>query len=345
MRIVKQIDMVLIYRLFLFFIACAVFNLHAASQNDDDITHAPVRYHPKHPGIPIPQEVIATGKVSVNAPIGDRNPNPIMRVFINGKGPFFFIFDSGWSNAMISRQAAERLNLPLVGSQQYKAKTPNQVVDVFNHLYLATEIKIDGVTIKNYALNASSGFEDDVELFKRKGINNEVGIDGVLGPNSFYGLIMTVDYQHEKIIFEQNSLSLEDKHVLPYGKKRAIPNIDLTIDFHKLKRKESQNFIVDTGSYKYIHVNACNIPEMKHFTQKDTILSYDFSGYSNSEYFARLYGDLIIFPDYAINSPYITFSSTHCSADPHGLLGRAFFEKHRVTIDQDDALIKIEKYK
>ncbi|MFO1257271.1 MAG: retropepsin-like aspartic protease [Gammaproteobacteria bacterium] len=303
-------------------------------------------YHPKFPLVAIPEQIEADGPVTVDAPLGHYTESPILSVHINGSGPYFFMFDTGWgAGAMISRRLAEHLKLPLAGQNSHHTITPNQIVEVFHDVYFIKELKVGKIKILNFSLNASSGFEDDLDLFKRHGIGQEAGIDGVLGINAFYGFKLTIDYQREKITFQTDSLSKNDKDVLPYGSTQSVPNVDLTIHFHKLKKhsKIVQNFIIDTGNYSYIRVNACRIPEMHEFSEKEQLMSSDFLGNKMPEYFAKLYGDIEILPHYIIHSPYITFASNNCHQRPYGLLGRKFFEDNSIVIDPDDELVKITK--
>lgn len=311
----------------------------------DDVNSKKITYHPAFKGIPVPANVNANGKVVIDAPIGTSPAAPILKTYINGHGPFFFMFDSGWAGAMISKQVAKQLKLPLAGVVNTIKHTPSQVVEVFEHLYHIDEIKIGGVTLTDYAVNASSGFEDEVNMFSRRGVVNEVGIDGVLGLNSFFGLMVTIDYKNEKLTFESGSLKEEDKDTIHYGKALQIPNINLTIYFERLKKQVEQIFLVDTGFDAYIKVNSCKIPEMHRFTGREGILSYDYTGHETNQYFAQLYGNIEILPHYRIKSPYIIFASTNCNIEPKGLLGRTFFEKNLVIIDHDDQLVKIKKFK
>lgn len=302
-----------------------------------------IRYHPKYTNIAIPENIDVKGKVTVDAPIGNYVQSPILTVYINDKGPYYFMVDTGWSGAMLSQRVAKQLKLPHAGTKQYNAITPSQVVEVIDDLYFVKKLTIGKVKLENYAINVSSGFEDDIQLFRRYGRNNEAGLDGVLGLNSFYGFMMTINYKNETISFQKDSLSREDKDVLPYGSEQATPNVNLKVNFERLGRSEVQNFTVDTGNSTYILMSACNIPEMSQFTGKDAMSTYDFAGNEVPQFYAKLYGNIEISPHYQIKEPYITFASTNCNFRPHGLLGRKFFDDNLVIIDPDDELIKIIK--
>lgn len=300
-----------------------------------------VNFHPEFHHITIPEEIIIDKKVSIDAPVGDfQILSPILSVKINGKGPYYFMFDTGWSQSMIAKRVANELHLPLVGNARAKTITPNQVVDTFHNRHFIESLTIGGMTIKNYAVESASDFEDDAQMFSSiKG-----RIDGVLGPSAFYGLLMTIDYKKDKIHFYKGDLNAQEKNVIPYAKHASVPNVKLTINFSKLKTSKEQTFIVDTGNYSYIYINSCSIPEMHRFTDQENLKTGDFTGNLHTDYFAKLFGNIYVYPGYAIDSPYITFSQSNCSLPPRGLLGRKFFDKHLVTIDHDSRLVKIIPY-
>jgi predicted aspartyl protease len=279
-------------------------------------------------------------KISVDAPIGDNVLlSPIVKIKINGQGPFIFLFDTGFSRTMISNELAQKLNLRKHDTESVRTRTPAQVVQTFQHIYLIDKIEIGGLTIKNYGVASSSGFEDDIQDLKR------MKVDGVLSANAFYGLLLTLDYQNEKIHLEEGSLLPEQKGVIDYADASDVPLINAEIKFDKLNKVVAQDFIIDTGFPSYFFVNACHIPEMLKFTGRENLIAYDYLGSEQKKYFAQLYGNIILSKDYSIQSPYITFGPVNCQLKkPVGLVGRTFFEKYKVTIDQVNSLIKLQKY-
>lgn len=291
----------------------------------------------------VPSEVIIDGKGEVPAPIGMVNKSPIVKVFINQVGPFYFLLDTGSYSTLFSKHLVNRLKLPFVKSETHKIATVSQITSVKRDVHIVNEMKLGDVVLKNFAVHVKAGEGTDLEIFKRRGPVGEAGIDGLLGMNAFYGALMTIDYKNERIRFENRSLSKDDPHSLPYGIQSFIsPNISLSLNFNKLKRMVQQNFVLDTGASIYIHVNACDIPEMFKFTGIEKFEVKGVEGKKRLEYFARLHGALHIYPDYSIHAPYITFSQVNCHAKrQNGLLGHKFFQEHQVSIDIDDRLIKI----
>jgi hypothetical protein len=82
-----------------------------------------------------------TDKVLLDAPIGDVIlQSPLIKLKMNGRGPFVFMFDTGFSTTTISQELAKTLNLHKVGKQKIKSTTPTQVVEVFQNIYVANTI-------------------------------------------------------------------------------------------------------------------------------------------------------------------------------------------------------------
>ncbi len=279
-------------------------------------------------------------KATIDAPIGDNGLlSPIIKLKINGHGPYNFMFDTGFSQSMISAALAKKLNLPQAETEKVRSITPSQVVDTFQHIYLVDKIEVGDVVIRHYGVFASSGFEDEVQDLKK------LKVDGVLSANAFYGLLLTLDYKNEKIYLERGNLLHSPQNELLHLEKRDVPVIKAKIKFNKLNKLVEQNFILDTGFGSYFYVNSCNIPEMLKFKGRENLLSYDYLGFENKKYFAQLFGDVILSNSILIKSPHITFGPVNCElGDPYGLIGRTFFEKNRVTFDQVNGLVKINRY-
>lgn len=279
-------------------------------------------------------------KVTIDAPVGDNGLlSPLIKLKINGHGPFIFMFDTGFSRSMISSALAKKLNLHHADTEKVRAVTPTQVVDTFQHVYLVDKIEVGDVVIRHYGMFASSGFEDDIQDLQK------LKVDGVLSANAFYGLLLTLDYKKEKIHLEKSNLLQESKEHIHHLEKRDVPVIKAKIKFSKLKKEVEQDFLLDTGFGSYFFVNACNIPEMLKFKGQENLLSYDYLGFEQKKYFAQLFGEIALSNDYTIKSPFITFGPVNCELNnPLGLMGRTFFEKNQVTLDQVNGLAKIKKY-
>ncbi len=286
----------------------------------------------------IPGEIEMPDQASVTAIVGDVYlQSPIIKVKINGQGPFLFMFDTGFTESVISKSLAQKLKLPIQETIKKAVATPSQVVNVFEDTLLAQKIEIGDIIIKNYGLCSSSFYEDDLSQFEN------MHIDGVLSASVFYGKLITLDYKNEQIHVQKGALNAEDSNVISWLKHSITPVIQGKIKFNKLKKDEMQHFLLDTGDAAYVYVSTCKIPEMKKFENQEILLNKDMYDKSHQTSLAELYGDIIISQSVILKSPYITFSGLHCN-QPQGRLGRKFFESYQVTLDQKSNLIKIKRY-
>lgn len=316
------------------------FALSAMAGPKADIDSTPMHVRPDYPHIYIPGKIEMRQTGRIYAPVGDfKLQSPIVKVKINGHGPYNFMFDSGFSQSMISKKLAKRLKLPINDEKHINAITPNQVVKVFQTTHYVDTLEVGDVKLHEYNLIVTSSFEDEVDDFK------DMHVDGILSGNAFYPKLITIDYKNEKLVVSDGELKKTDKFVNPEAIKGRTPKIRARIIFDKLKKEISQVMTIDTGCYAHIYINSCDIPEMSNFRGKENLLAYDYQGYTDREYFAQLYGKVEVLPDYKIQSPYITFASNNCQLEKrNGLLCRKFFERHKVTVDMVNYLVKVIPY-
>lgn len=293
-------------------------------------------YHPKSIKVHIAKRVFIKDKVVIDAPVGYRIQSPVVKVMINDRGPFLFMFDTGFTQTMISKELADSLGLEEVEQRANYVSTPNQVVKVFQSIYHVPKLEIGGLRLEDYAVVANSSFEDDADGLK------EMKIQGVLSANAFYPLMYTIDYQNEQIIVEKSRFEKEQPDVYPLKAKGTTPMIEVKFDFDKLNKSITQPFVIDTGSNMYIHFDACQMPEFFDFMDKQQFYQYDIMQTEIASFAAPLYGRVTVTPKIIIESPIINFAKRACQMnEPHGLLGKRFFEQYKVTIDSYKRLIRM----
>jgi predicted aspartyl protease len=298
----------------------------------------PQLHYEAHTKAIIPENIEMPDQVSIPAVVGDVYlQSPIINIKINGQGPFLFMFDTGFTETVISRSLAQKLKLPIIETLNKKVATPTQLVNVFEDTLMAEKIEIGDIVIKNYGLSSSSVYEDDITQFEN------LKIDGILSASIFYGMLITLDYKHEQIHVQKGNLSADDGDVISCRKNSIVPVIQGKIKFDKLKKEEMQDFLIDTGDSAYVYVSTCKIPEMKKFKNQEILLTGDMYDKAHQTSLAELYGEIILSKSVILKSPLITFSGLHCH-QPLGRLGRKFFETHKVTLDKKNNLIQIKRY-
>ncbi len=292
-----------------------------------------LHYRTDAPDILIPAEVILNKKHEITAPIGDYYMCPIVKVMINNQGPFYFKISTADRETLITENLAKKLKLPIAKTQTIGNDAQGETINT----YMANEINVGGVILKNYGIVGSDSLE---ELVKRGKISH---MDGVISLQAFYGYLVTVDYKAEKLIVEKSSLS-EDKNNIAYSKGFSIPVIPGKINFSKLKKEITQDFVLSTTYHPKFYIDACKIPEMLKFKNIQGLGVEDERGNATVDYFSQLHGDLIFSESLNFQSPYVFFGQLNCNApDTTGALGSNFFEKYKVTFDQKNGLVRILK--
>lgn len=305
-------------------------------------TETAIQFHPNFKSIPIPHSFEVSGNGVIHAPLGEVTvQSPIVVATVNGHGPFYFMVDTGFATTLFSKRVVKAAQLPWTQTAQLKAATPSQMKKIHQELHLAERVVIGPLTLKNFGVYSAAKSSKEYKIFEKE---SGRGIDGILGINAFYGLIMTIDYKNESIEVSTKSLRKEEPHVTAISQKAGVPLIELNLVFDKLKKQQSQNFLIDTGAFPYFFINSCDIPQMRQFVGKEKIVSLDFEGVAGDSHLAQLYGRIEITKDYSIQSPYVVYGENNCKHKHYGLLGRKFFELHKVSIDIDDFLVKIVPY-
>ncbi len=156
---------------------------------------------------------------------------PVLEVFINEKGPFRMVVDTGSQAvqidddvvAQLGTGARREVEITLPGSKE--------------------PIKEVAVPIKSLVIGDAtfSDFEAIVVDFD-KVYGGTRGRDGTLGFSLFRDCLLSVDYHHNLIRLETGSLPIEnDMDILPYMPDSGVPTIESEIQFMP------HRFVIDTG--------------------------------------------------------------------------------------------------
>jgi predicted aspartyl protease len=142
---------------------------------------------------------------------------PLVRVNVNGRGPFSFIVDTGTSSRVIlSRRLVKRLGLPVTGSIH--------VTDLSGSKRQA----LDAVTIDTLEV-AGTQFRS-VPAAVNNLPNGDNVFDGLLGFALFRDYLLTLDYPHRKLTLTKGSLAgSRDPNVLPLRMPGGIPVVPVSI--------------------------------------------------------------------------------------------------------------------
>ncbi|MFP5237520.1 MAG: aspartyl protease family protein [Acidobacteriota bacterium] len=152
-----------------------------------------------------------------SAPMQVINGKPYVEVFINHKGPFRFLIDTGTSaDALIMPALAEELHLPQDGTLLLHDPTglPGPTVPV----RLINTLTVAGVDL--YAIRAP----------EHALLPTDVPFDGLLGFKLFNGFLLTLNYPAGRFTLAEGELTPDGgRTVHPFHTHDGLPYITLTI--------------------------------------------------------------------------------------------------------------------
>jgi predicted aspartyl protease len=144
--------------------------------------------------------------------------SPYLRTYINGKGPFTFLFDTGSNITVISSAVARAAGVQTISA-----------VPGHHRIVRADEIRVRGIVMRDYYAVIADG--DDV--------------DGIFGINAFGRTYLTFDFAGHALIVSRRAVPLPRAVWLPYTTIKRLPNIELRIDGKTLPT------LLDTGDDAY----------------------------------------------------------------------------------------------
>jgi predicted aspartyl protease len=158
---------------------------------------------------------------TLSVPLIDKIEKPVLEVFVNGKGPFKFLFDAGANVVTIAQWVTD------------EAKVRTLIKRTGKSVLLADSISVGGVRFKNVAA-----------------VNvKELDVDGVIGFNLFREELLTLDYPGQRLTWTKGSLPHADgKTIFNYELRERMPYIPVLIG------KDSVWFNLDTGATSWIYL-------------------------------------------------------------------------------------------
>ncbi len=156
--------------------------------------------------------------------------SPYVTVFVNGRGPFTFLFDTGASVTIFSTKVVRAAGVQIVSQ-----------VAGHHAIVRADEVRVAGISMRDYY--AAIGDGDDV--------------DGILGFNAFGTSYLDFDFSTSTLIVSKSAVPLPNAFWLPYTLIARIPNVDLRIGSLTLPT------LVDTGDDAYAwEATAANVKDL-----------------------------------------------------------------------------------
>jgi len=175
----------------------------------------------------------------MSATIGIRTaesqPFILLPTYINGKGPFDFVLDTGASMSIITEELAR-----IVGIEGSETKEAMGVAGKSVDVQLG---KVDSISIGEIRV-------DDVQIGVLKELPKCVGAKGDLGYNVLKGFVLTIDYKSNLLTLSSpRDTKSQNRPVHPYVPLRlARPDRPILLVDVLVNAQETYRFILDTGA-------------------------------------------------------------------------------------------------
>jgi predicted aspartyl protease len=187
----------------------------------------------------------------------DRVGRLVAPVFVNGRGPFRFMLDTGASNSAITTALADKLGL--VPNLSARASVQGVSGRVIVPTVYIQELTAGAIKLKSLALPLLTG--SAIEDF-----------DGVLGVDGFAGMCITADFIRDRVLIHQSSGRQPSRSsVVLQGKlvSHRLLVVDARVGGVKIKA------VIDTGASHTLGNPALLAALSKHrsFTRRTVIAS------------------------------------------------------------------------
>jgi predicted aspartyl protease len=245
------------------------------------------------------------------------NNDLLIEVYVNGKGPYNFLFDTGASGiGRIDSRVVEELNLSVVDSiQNYDGSGNYQIEPLVGLDKLAVgNVKVYDVRLMSRNYNKSHK-EGDIRT------------DGIIGRDFFKDYLIKIDCPNNALIISNGSLNSKDSTVSQYTEAFQIRGKIESIDplFH-----------FDTGSNMSFHIPKSIIDRLSYRNTNNRRIARK----ANTEYVIQeaILESKIQVGSIEVENQLVGYSEKATYIN----VGMKFLKNYKITIDQKNKLFKIE---
>lgn len=188
--------------------------------------------HAQRRGLPPPETIDLTADVAV--PMEMAGGRPLVSVFVNGRGPFLMILDSGATGSVLSDRLAKELGLPAQGEvvmDRPGGKTKGS----------GTLTRVDEVRIGALVLSGVIAVSTDLSALQERLQRRDVV--GVLSATMLDGVLVTYDYPGSRLAFRRGELpAANGATIFDWAAEERLLSVPITVDGRK------HAMMIDTGS-------------------------------------------------------------------------------------------------
>ncbi len=252
-----------------------------------------------------------------------------VEVYINDKGPYKFMVDTGSAVSVISQRLATKLKLTKTKQVRYTRNDKKYNASLYN--------------IPTLSIGEAQLFDYDMLTYPEPSfisyMKREFGedIDGILGIGAFYHYLLTLEFP-EQITLSSGNLT-QDEETKSYKNPDRIPMVSVVFKDKKNSRKLL--FVLDTGSSEeftmppmiqnlpFKKLSSKNIQTGSHYGEHNALkVKIDANAYWEGKEFEQ--------PDVVYNK------GLYDNTVNFGLMGLQAIENLKITLDQQKQLIKLE---
>jgi len=261
-------------------------------------------------------------KTSETVPLETKGGKLVVRVKINGKGPFPLLLDTGAGATVLNADLAKELGLKKVGS--------TEIGDPSN----PSAIKADRVAVDRLEIGGAAFEEFEAVAWERAALyTGDDAPRGVLGFPLFAECLMSIDIPGGKLTLSHGKLPASGKDIVEYRQGHGgIPEIDIDVAGTKVATH------IDTGATSGLTVNSELIEKLP---LKGEPVVVARARTVNSEFdvkAATLNGKLVLAGD-EIAEPEVGFNSVV----PSGNLGMEILADYIIRFDQHAKRVQFER--
>lgn len=256
--------------------------------------------------------------VEHSAPIEITHGKPFVNVWINGKGPFRFVVDTGTGGeAFVTAELARELGLPIAG--QARLSDPSGQGGQRVPVVTIARLDVAGVQFTQVKAMEHSLDSGDGEC------------QGLLGFTLFRNYLFTLDFPNRRVVLSTGALAPDGgRSVLPFRAPEGVPVVSLDIGGMQMDAQ------IDSGGA------GLSLPERMAQQLKFAAVPAAFSnGQSLSTRFqikaARL-ADSVKLGSYTFDKPFVEINP----AFPLANLGSCAMQDFALTFDQKSGLIRFD---
>ena len=167
---------------------------------------------------------------------GNEQPLILVPVFVNKKGPFEFILDTGAGTSLLSTELAQRLGINEGESKEAMGA--------------GGKVKVILSQVESLAIGAATLENVQIAITDMSGVGNAVGakIDGDIGYNFLKAFRVTIHYQTQMLRLTQGEKSSHSPNAEEVKFQLAKPAKPLILVPTYVNRQGPFQFAVDTGA-------------------------------------------------------------------------------------------------